>query len=299
MPALLLSPFAAPKPRSTVYTRYAGLSACAMLVAGIGMAAPAAAVELQPHRIAYEISLGPKTGGASSGGNGFTSAQGIIALEFTGNACDGFATNFRQATVLADSDGQTRNLDFRVNLWEEGAGKRFRFTVLNQINGQTTRNADGEARRVQDGSVSVAMNRPQGKKGDFDGSISFPSAMMTALLQAALKGEKRFDARLFDGSEGGEKIFDTSASIGLRLEGDRNARLEPAMRGEKLDKVPRWPVSISYYDNTPGDRIPIYTMRSVTFANGVVSDLMFEFPDFSLAARAVRYEALPVESCKK
>lgn len=275
-------------------------SALALLVAGLATPAGSApgagdaAVLLQPHRIAYEVSLGPKTGG-----NAFTSAQGVIALEFTGNACAGFATNFRQATTLADADGETRNLDFRVKLWEEGAGKRFRFNVVNEINGQTMRNAEGEARRVSDGSVSVAMNRPKGKKGDFDGAISFPSAMMIDLLRSALKGERRFDARLFDGSEGGEKIFDTIATIGPKLEGDRNARLEPAMRNEKLDAVPRWPVSISYYENAPGDRLPIYTMKSVTFANGVVSDLTFEFPDFSLAARAVRYEALPAETCKK
>jgi hypothetical protein len=45
--------------------------------------------------------------------------------------------------------------------------------------------------------------------------------------------------------------------------------------------------------------MPVYTMKSVTFANGVVSDLLFEFPDFSLAAKAVRYEALPDEACAR
>ncbi len=284
-------------PRALARGATASISAAGVLLSGVMMpaaAAPGAAVELQPHRIAYEISLGPR-----KGGNSFASAQGLIALEFTGNTCDGFATNFRQATQLADPDGETRNLDFRVTLWEEGQGQRFRFSVLNKINDETTRNADGEAKRVKDGSVSVAMKRPEGKKGDFDGSISFPSAMMIALLDAALKGEKRFDARLFDGSEGGEKIFDTIASIGPALDGEKNARLEPVMRSESLDKVPRWPISIAYYENTPGDRLPVYTMKSVTFANGVVSDLVFEFPEFSLAAKAVRYEALPMEACKK
>lgn len=248
-------------------------------------------VQLQPHRIAYEISLGKRSGSA------LTSASGLMALEFTGNRCDGFVTNFRQATMLADSDGQSRNLDFRVNLWEEGAGKRFRFTVKNDVNGQTTRDADGEAQRVRDGSVSVAMKKPRGKKGDFDGNILFPSAMMIQLVEAALKGERRYEARLFDGSEGGEKVFETIASIGPRLEGDRNSRLEPALQVSSLEKVPRWPVSMSYFDGGPGDRVPVYTMKSVTFANGVVSDLVFEFPEFSLAAKAVRYEPLPEEAC--
>lgn len=279
---------------AVVFRLSAGTVLAAALVTPGFAASPPGKIELQPHRIAYEVSLGPK-----STGSAFSSARGLIALEFTGNSCDGFATNFRQATALADSDGQVRNLDFRVNLWEDGNGKRLRFSVKNEVNGQMTRDADGEARHVKDGSVSVAMSRPKGRKGDFDGSIIFPSAMMISLLQSATNGEKRFDAKIFDGSEGGEKVYETSASIGVRLEGERNARLEPVMRGGTLDTVPRWPVSIAYYENVPGDRVPVYTMKSVTFANGVVSDLLFQFPEFSLVARAVRYEALPSETCKK
>ncbi|MCZ8374593.1 MAG: DUF1849 family protein [Beijerinckiaceae bacterium] len=277
-------------PRLSVATLLVPLLAASPAV---GQGVPPSGVQLQPHRIAYEISLGARSGSA------LTAASGLMALEFTGNRCDGFVTNFRQATMLADSDGQSRNLDFRVNLWEEGAGKRFRFTVKNDVNGQTTRDADGEAQRVRDGSVSVAMKKPRGKKGDFDGNILFPSAMMIQLVEAALKGERRYEARLFDGSEGGEKVFETVASIGPKLEGDRNRRLEPALQVSSLDKVPRWPVSMAYFDGGPGDRVPVYTMKSVTFANGVVSDLLFEFPEFSLAAKAVRYEPLPEEACTR
>lgn len=265
------------------------ITAAPVLAQGV----PPGGVLMQPHRIAYEISLGQRNGSA------LTSASGLMALEFTGNRCDGYVTNFRQATMLADSDGQNRNLDFRVNLWEEGGGKRFRFTVKNDVNGQTTRDADGEAQRVRDGSVSVAMAKPRGKKGDFDGNVLFPTAMMIQLIETALKGERRYEARLFDGSEGGEKVFETIASIGPRLEGDRNRRLEPALRIESLENVPRWPVSMAYFDGGPGDRVPVYTMKSVTFANGVVSDLVFEFPEFSLAAKAVRYEPLPNETCTR
>lgn len=252
------------------------------------------AVTLQPHRIAYEISLGPKSGNSS-----FTSASGLIALEFTGNACRGYETNFRQATLIADADGGNRQLDFRVKLWEEGSGKSFRFNVFNQVNGQTTRNAEGEAKRVADGSISVALKRPRGTRGDFDGAISFPSAMMIDLVAAARNGQRRFDAKVFDGSEGGEKVYQTIGTIGEKLEGERNKRLEPVMRGGDLDSVPRWVTSIAYFDNTPGDKLPVYTLRSVTFANGVLSDLVFEFPDFSLVAKAVRYEPLQVEACQK
>ena len=61
--------------------------------------------------------------------------------------------------------------------------------------------------------------------------------------------------------------------------------------------MPRTVVAGDTFHGGPGDRVPVYTMKSVTFANGVVSDLVFEFPEFSLAAKAVRYEPLPEEAC--
>ena len=142
------------------------------------------------------------------------------------------------------------------------------------------------------------MKRPRGKKGDFDGNVVFPSVMTKELIAAALRGEKTYRTKLFDGAEGGEKVFEIIATIGAPLEGERNARLEKSLTDGIATDVKRWPVSVAYYEDEPGDRIPIYTMRSVTFANGVMGDLVFDFPDFSLAARARQYTALPVEACK-
>lgn len=269
---------------------------CSVLaLAGVAQAAPPVASQttLQPHRIAYQVSLGARQGSA------FSSASGVITLEFTGNACAGYATSFRQAMRLADPDGAERMLDFAVRNWEGAKGEAFRFTVLNKVNGATTRDAKGEAKRVGDGSISVKLDHPKGgKKGDFDGNASFPTAMLQGLVQAAQRGEKRFDARLFDGSEGGEKVYETISTIGNKLEGDKNTRIESVLQQAGLESVPRWPVTTSYFEGASGDRTPVYTMRNITFANGVVSDLKFDFADFSLSARAVRYEPLPVETCQ-
>ena len=269
-----------------------GLLVMAVFAIGAGGTSAAEKIELQPHRIAYEVSLGPKTGALAS-------ANGLMALEFTGNACDGYATNFRQVTTLVNSDGQPNPLDFRVNLWESGDGASLRFTTRNQVGSRVTRDAEGEAKRNADGSMSVAMKRPAGKKGDFDGNILFPSMLTKAIVETVARGERRHNARLFDGSESGDKVYEVSSSIGSALVGERNARVEDVLKGNALDSVSRWPVSMAYYDETPGDRVPVYTMRSVTFANGVLSDIIFEFPEFSLRARATRYEPISGEPCKR
>lgn len=271
-------------------------SACALVIAGTAgaMAQAASPVTLQPHRVAYELSLDP----ARSGG-AFQSARGLMVLEFSGNACDGYATNFRQVTELVGADGDSRALDFRVNLWEEGEGKSFRFTMRNAVNSNVTRDAQGEATRRNDGSISVVMRNPRGQKSDFDGNVLFPSMMSLALIRAAESGARSYEAKLFDGSESGEKTYDVAAVIGNPLEGDRNSRLEAPLRGNALDQVKRWPITISYFEDGTGDRTPAYRMRTVTFANGVLGSIVFEFPDFSLAAKAVKYEALPNDTCKR
>lgn len=253
-----------------------------------------AEIALQPHRIAYEVSLGPKAGNQSLSG-----ARGLMVLEFTGSACDGYATNFRQVVDLIDSDGSARNLDFRVNLFEDGDGQRFRFTMLNRIQGRVLRDADGEARRAADGSLTVAMKKPPGRKSDFDGDVLFPSRMAIAMIEAAAAGRRSYQAKVFDGSEGGEKVFDVHATIAPALEGERNARLEEVLSAPALTGLPRWPMTMAYYNDEPGDRVPVYTLRAVVFANGVMGDMNFQFPDFALQARAVKYEPLKSDPCTR
>lgn len=281
---------------SLIKCAYAAAFSALLIASGNAQTAraPTEGVMLQPHRIAYEVTLDPKRSG-----NSFSSARGLMVLEFTGNACEGYVTNFRQVTELADADGNARNLDFKVNLWEDGAGKRFRFALHHKMNGKVTRDADGEARKADDGSLTIAMKRPRGKGGDFDGNAVFPSAMTRDLIEAAMRGDRTHIVRLFDGSEGGEKVYDANAAIGAPMSAERNARIEAPVAAGIDANIARWPVSVSYFEDGPGDRVPVYTMRSVTFANGVMSDIVFQFPEFSLAARAVRYEALKLEACKK
>lgn len=251
-------------------------------------------IALQPHRIAYEVSLGPKAASQSISG-----ARGLMVLEFTGSACDGYATNFRQVVELLDADGSARNMDFRVNLFEDADGKRFRFAMLNRLQNQVLRDADGEARRRADGSLSVVMKKPSGQKTDFDGDVLFPSAMSIAMIKAAEKGARSYQGKVFDGSESGEKIFDVNASIGNKLEGERNQRIEEVLRGPGLSSLERWPMTMAYFNDEAGDKVPVYTLRAVVFANGVMGDMHFQFPDFSLLARAVKYEPLKGDSCAK
>lgn len=77
----------------------------AVAAATAGGAQPGAAqaqpVELVPHRAIYELSLGKIRGKAS-----VQSARGRILYDFSGNACEGYALDFRQVAELDNGEGK-------------------------------------------------------------------------------------------------------------------------------------------------------------------------------------------------
>src|SRR5215207_7037092 len=79
-------------------------------------------VELIPHRAVYDLSLL-----RSGGSRGLDSAKGRIAMDFGGNACDGYTLTYRQVTVLDSNETGSRTMDTRTATFEAGDGLSMRF----------------------------------------------------------------------------------------------------------------------------------------------------------------------------
>ncbi len=262
-----------------------------LLVLTGGAVGPAlAAPPLMPHRAVYDLALVPEKS------KGISNAAGRIAFEFTGNACDGYSLNFRQVTQIDDGEGRRKLMDMRSTTWEDGEGKAFRFNIRNMIDNRTTQQADGTADRGRDGGVSVALKQPRPFKLDLAGEPVFPTEHTRRLLDAAKAGERSLALPVYDGSDGGEKFYDTTAIIGRpAATGDR---LEPAAATAGLVGVARWPVSVSYFETgRAGDRTPVYVMSFDLLENGVYSNIRFDFDDFSLSARMSQFEKLKDDPC--
>src|SRR4051794_30950819 len=129
------------------------LASLSLLVAA---AAPAAAdpVGLAAHRAVYELSLA-KGGGA----RGVEAARGRIVLEFTGNACEGYASKYRQVTVLESEETGNKTADLRNAAFEDDAGKTFRFRTESLSSGRNEM-VDGDAAKGPNGAVSLRLKQP-------------------------------------------------------------------------------------------------------------------------------------------
>jgi EipB-like len=256
------------------------------------LAQAADVMPLAPHRAAYELSL------QSVRGKNVASATGRIGIEFTGNGCEGYATNFRQAMQIADGEGQTRVSDMRSTTFEGGDGRTLTFKSESRVNERTTQDTDGTAERASDGGLSIALRRPKASRVDVDGVAVFPTDHMVRLIAAAKAGERILEVRVFDGSDGGQKVYDTTALIGSRVPAGGRSVEEPSAKAGLADMA-RWPVAISYFEPGQGERTPVYVLAFDMFENGVSGALRLDFGDFSLKGELKRLEMLKAVECRK
>lgn len=253
---------------------------------------PQAPVVMTPHRASYDLSLGQVRGS-----KGVASADGRIAYQFTGDACKGYATLFRQVTDIDDGEGSDRISDLRQTTWEDAHGKGFRFNIRGYTNGELTQHSEGAANRDAAGDVAVKLARPRSMRLDLDQNFAFPTEHMRRLIRAARAGENDLSIRFYDGSEGGEKVFDTFAVIGKEVPAGSEAGLEAPALKAGLAAIRRWPVTLSYFEPGDADRLPIYTLSFLMFENGISGGMTLDFGDFTLTGRMRSLELLKAGAC--
>jgi len=234
-------------------------------------------VRLTPHRVVYDLSLA-KAGGTRS----MEEARGRIAFDFTGDACEGYALNYRQVTVLQGGETGSRTSDLRTNTFEEGNGKSFRFRSESRMEGEVRSMVEGNA-DLASGRLTIRLKQPKPATLSVPGEALFPTEHMKRLIRAARAGETTLTIKIFDGSDDGRKVYETLAVIGRRIEPGNLEGLEEPARQERLARLPRWPVTLSYFGPGDGERTPIYTISFELYDNGVSRALRLDYGDFALS----------------
>lgn len=256
-------------------------------------AASAQAVPLASHRAVYELRLSQ-----SRGKQGLESAHGRILYDFSGNACEGYSLNFRQVTELDSGEGTKTVSDLRATNWENGAGTQLRFTTENHIDSKKVSSAEGSAERAN-GVVSVTMTRPEARKFGV-GEAVFPSDHMRHIIAAARAGRTILEIGTYDGSETGEKVFNTLAVIGQPIPPGARPPNDSAAGQEGLKALTRWPVTISYFDRSEqgGDQTPSYSITFELYDNGIARAVKLDYGDFVLDGALTSLEMKAEKPCK-
>jgi hypothetical protein len=246
---------------------------------------------LVAHRAAYNISLA-----AGEGAGAPVSASGLIAYEFRGSRCAGYASNFRQVTVLQKNEGAPISADTKAVTFEDGQGRSLQFQIDSSGSGSSTDPIEGKAARSDSGDISVDLAKPTARKLDLGNDILFPTQHIKKIIEAAKAGGSTLQARVFDGSDTGSKIYDTLTVIGKAGAGP----VEDAPNADALKDVARWPLTISYFDAAKKDADAEYILSFDLYENGISGSLKLDYGTFALAAHLVQIELLPAsDTCAK
>jgi EipB-like len=258
---------------------------------------PAGSVKFAPHIAVYDLKLT-----SSRGKRLLESARGRIVYDFSGSSCEGYSLQFRQVTELDSGEGKASLSDLRTSTWEEGDGKSFRFKSQNFMDEKRVSEVDGQADRAKN-KVAVKLSKPNGKKFDA-GTVVFPTEHMRLLIEAARAGKTLVETAVYDGSESGEKIYQSLSVIGKRIDPDK--KLDDAAVGkDALAGLARWPVTISYFDKSEkkgegelSEQTPIYAISFEMYENGISRELKLDYGDFVIDGKMSSLEIKPVNACK-
>ena|SRR6202042_739516 len=275
-------------------SRFAVCAAAFLCAASAALAQTSPILPLAAHRAAYDISLVDSSGPTPSSAQTPVAASGLIAYEFRGSACEGYTSNFRQMTEMERSEGDPVSMQVNAMSFEEANWKSMRFQIDSQ-GAQEPPPVVGTATRSADDELRVVLTKPKAQTLDFGHEVLFPTQHIERLIEAAKRGGGPVQARVYDGSDTGAKIFATMSVVGKEAtKPDEDTQTASALGG-----IRRWPVVISYFNEATTDAPPEYTLSFDLYENGVSGSLKLDYGAFALRARLRKLEILPTTACAK
>lgn len=273
-----------------------GIMLLALLVGGFAAQRATAltpAGELASHRAIYELKLAHARGNSPA-----VAARGRILYDFSGNSCDGYALQFRQVSELDNGEGKVTLSDLRSTTWEDGAANKFIFKSQNYLNETLVDSVDGQAERQRD-KVAVHLTQPAAKTFDLDAAMVFPTDHMRRIIEAARADKNILELPIYDGSEKGEKVYNTLTVIGPAIAPNERVPNDAAAGEPTLGALKRWPVTVSYFDNSArDDQAPVYSIRFELYENGVSRALVLDYNDFAISGELTSIELRNSAPCK-
>ncbi|WP_213772668.1 cell envelope integrity EipB family protein [Bradyrhizobium sp. dw_78] len=281
--------------RSLPSFRNARLLALAIAAIGLGSgfadgtADAAAATPFLAHQALYDLSLVK-----SRGSSPISSARGRILYNFSGSACEGYTSEFRQVSEMESGEDKLTLSDLRSTSWEDGAGKTYRFKIDARMNEADSSPVDGVAERTGD-HVTVKLKLPEEKTFTLDGNTVFPTQQIERIIEAAREGKSVLELMVYDGSDNGEKVYNTLSVIGQPIPGGRApSDPDPSTASDAMKSMTRWPVTVSYFDHdakpTEGEQTPVYSMSFELYANGVSRALVLDYNDFVISGSLGKFD---------
>ncbi len=244
---------------------------------------------LMPHKALYDISLV-----ATRSGSQIINISGQMFYEWK-PTCDAWITDhrFNLFYEYADAPGMQITSDFST--YENFNGKDFNFSARRKRNNNIYQEFRGNAVIADKGGEAV-FTVPEDLNFDLNENAMFPMGHSVEMIRKARSDKNFFKATVFDGSDD-EGPVTINTFIGEPV----NA-MQLVKPSEFLDmgllNTKAWNVRMAVFPVLNKEsQEPDYEMSMIFHDNGIISDMVIDYDDFSVSQKLVALEKIEGDSC--
>ena len=248
----------------------------------------AGTVEILPHRAVYRMELS-----ALRGGSGVVDVTGRMDFEWR-DACDAWTVSQRMRILVSYGSGNEIDYGLTLNTWESKDGLNYRFFIRQITGGADSEETRGKAQLEGDGEGGEAsLALPDDKTVPLPAGTLFPTEHTKVLLESVGREVWPLWRTVFDGSGEGS-LYGVSAALVEAIE--PHASVAEGL--EAIEGQPSWRLRLAYFDlSNPAAAEPDQEQALRIYANGVLDELVLDFPEFSVRAVIEELEPLETPGC--
>lgn len=255
---------------------------------GIDPDLKAAKDNLVPHKALYDINLV-----STRSGSQILNISGKMYYEWK-PTCDAWITDhrFNLFYEYADSPGMRIMSDFST--YETFDGKTFNYSARRKRDGELYEELRGQA-DLSKVKPAAMFNMPEGLLFELNEETMFPMTHTLNMIEGAKSGQKIFNSAVFDGSDK-EGPVEINALIGKPVNAMNIVKANKSL-DMSLINTPAWKARMAVFPLQNNEETADYEMSLVFHDNGLISDMLIDYDDFSVTQKLVALEKVEAISC--
>lgn len=249
---------------------------------------PAIQAGFVPHKALYEIKLAGKKSGSQ-----IVSIGGQMFYEWTSN-CDAWNSNHRFNLLYEYADTPPMKITSDFSTYETFDGKTFNFASQRKRNGELFEELRGLALN-NDEEKRATFSLPEGLEYELKPNTLFPMRHTLDVLNTIKSGKKFFKATIFDGSDQDGPV-EVNAFVGKKQD---PAEMFKEAKNIDMSLVSNdaWTVQLAFFPLGSEEALADYEMTLVFHENGVISDMLVDYGDFTVSQRLTALDKVEDAAC--
>lgn len=249
---------------------------------------PAMQLGFVPHKALYDIKLAGKKSGSQ-----IVNIKGQMFYDWS-SGCDGWNSNHRFNLIYEYADTPPMKITSDFSTYENFDGESFNFASQRKRDGALFEELRGAA-FVNDQEQVATFSIPRDLSFDLKHDALFPMRHTMSVLEQIRKGKKFYKATIFDGSDE-EGPIEINAFIGQELDVSSEFQEHENIDKSLLDNK-AWKVQLAFFPLNAEESAADYEMTLTFHENGVISNMLVEYGDFTVSQKLSALEPIKTEAC--